>query len=179
MLRNFFFEMPTNDVHDNKGAAAIALKLPKDKWKQHWAPPPTSRPCAGARKLENHHFRFCSRVIRICQSGLNLNDFFLKIRSLPPGHKEIDICVQSQNQPMLSNECDCSIIKCKSSEKLFLWFKVAASFRFKCWQNKLPQQRITECCKKMQLVQFLWMNQFPCLSASFTLVSLVSFLTNS
>ena len=94
---------------------------------------------------------------------------FVKKILLLPGHKKIDICVQTPNQPMLSNECDCSIIKCKSSEKLFLWFKVAASFRFKCWQNKLPQQRITECCKKMQLVRLLWMNQFPCLSASFTL----------
>ena len=50
MLRNFFFEMPTNDGHDNKGAAAIALKLPKDKWKQHWAPP-TDQPtlCRGTK----------------------------------------------------------------------------------------------------------------------------------
>ena len=161
--------MPTNGGHDNK--LPLHWNCRRISGNNTGPPPPTSRPCAGARKLENHHFRSCSRVIRICQSGLNLNDFFLKIRSLPPGHKEIDICVQSQNQPMLSNECDCSIIKCKSSEKLFLWFKVAASFRFKCWQNKLPQQRITECCKKMQLVRLLWMNQFPCLSASFTLYS--------
>ena len=159
--------MPTNGGHDNK--LPLHWNCRRISGNNTGPPPPTSRPCVGARKLENHHFRSCSRVIRICRSCFNFNDFFLKIRSLPPGHKKKDICIQSQNQPMVSNECDCSIIKCKSSEKLFPWFKVAASFRFKCWQNKLPQQRITECCKKMQLVRLLWMNQFPCLSASFTL----------
>ena len=95
MLHNFFFEMPTNDGHDNKGAAAIALKLPKDKWKQHWAPP-TDQPtlCRGTKARKPSLSLLLSGHPDL-QILLEFNYFFLKIRSLPPGHKKIDICVQT------------------------------------------------------------------------------------